>query len=150
MTDVAWPLEIVLRNAVHEMMHPPYDLPNDTELREALSLLEDDEFLMDKVLNHNPAFGYNSFEGFMEEDCVQALEQIINEKLGFEREAQKRWKENDEGMHVFAVALYNLMKEEDYNEKGELFRDFLIRMMRTGKLAPGKIKQMYDDFYFGW
>lgn len=150
LTDVAWPLEIVLRNAVHEMMHPPYDLPDDTELRKTLSLLEDDEFLMDKVLNHNPAFGYNSFEGFIEEDCVQALEQIINEKLGFEREAHQRWKENDDGMHVFAVALYNVMKEEDYNEKGELFRDFLIRMIRTGKLAPGKTKQIYDDFYSGW
>lgn len=150
LTDVAWPFEIVLRNAVHEMMHPPYDLPNDPKLQDALSALKEDEFLMDKVLNHNPAYGYNSFEGFIEEDCVQVLEQIINEKLGIEREAHKRWKESDEGMHVFAVALYNVMKEEDYNEKGELFRDFLIRMIRTGKLTPGKMKQIYDDFYSGW
>ncbi len=147
LTDVAWPFEIVLRNAVHEMMHPPYDLPNDTELREALSLLEDDEFLMDKVLNHNPAFGYNSFEGFIEEDCVQALEQIINEKLGIEREAHQRWKENDDGMHVFAVALYNVMKDENYNQQGKLFRDFLIEMVHSGKLGPGRIKDIYDDFY---
>jgi hypothetical protein len=147
LTDVAWPFEIVLRNAVHEMMHPPYDLPNDTELREALSLLEDDEFLMDKVLNHNPAFGYNSFEGFIEEDCVQALEQIINEKLGIEREAHQRWKENDDGMHVFAVALYNVIKDENYNQQGKLFRDFLIEMVRSGKLGPAKIKDIYDDFY---
>jgi hypothetical protein len=150
LTDVAWPFEIVLRNAVHEMMHPPYDLPHDLELREALSLLKEDEFLMDKVLNHNPAYGYNSFDGFIEEDCVQALEQIINEKLGMEREAHQRWKESDEGMHVFAVALYNVMKEENYNERGELFRDFLVRMIRSGKLGPGKIKGIYDDFYSEW
>jgi hypothetical protein len=150
LTDVAWPFEIVLRNAVHEMMHPPYDLPNDPELGEALSLLKEDEFLMDKVLNHNPAYGYNSFEGFIEEDCVQALEQIINEKLEIEREAHQRWKESDEGMHVFAVALYNVMKEENYNERGELFQDFLVRMIQSGKLQPGKIKDIYDDFYSEW
>ena len=147
LTDLAWPFEIVLRNAVHEMMHPPYDLPNDKELREILDLLKKDEFLMDKVLNHNPSFGYNSFEGFIEEDCVQAIEQIINEKLGLEVESRRRWKGTDDGMHVFAVALYKLMKEENFNQKGELFRDFLIRIIRSGKLSPGKIKSIYDDFY---
>lgn len=55
LTDVAWPFEIVLRNAVHKMMHPPYDLANNDELRNLLFLLKGDEFLMDKVLNHNPA-----------------------------------------------------------------------------------------------
>jgi hypothetical protein len=150
LTDVAWPFKIVLRNAVHEMMHPPYDLPNDEELKDVLSFLKEDEFLMDKVLNHNPAFGYNSFEGFIEEDCVQALEQIINEKLNIEREAHQRWKESDDGMHVFAIALYNLMREENYNQQGELFRDFLIRMIRTDKLSPGKTKGIYDAFYSTW
>jgi len=147
LTDVAWPFAIVLRNAVHEMMHPPYDLANDEELRNTLDLLREDEFLMDKVVNHNPAFGYNSFEGFIEENCVQALEQMINEKLEIEKEAHQRWKESDDGMHVFAVALYNVMKEENYNQKGELFRDFLVRMIRSGKLSPGKIKPIYDTFY---
>jgi len=147
LTDVAWPFAIVLRNAVHEMMHPPYDLANDEGLRNTLDLLKEDEFLMDKVLNHNPSFGYNSFEGFIEENCVQALEQIINEKLKIEKEAHQRWEESDDGMHVFAVALYSVMREENYNQKGELFRDFLVRMIRTGKLSPGKIKPIYDAFY---
>ena len=63
------------------MMHPPFDLKNDSELISALNKLKDDKFFMDKVLNHNTSFGYNSFEGFVEEDCVQALDQIINENL---------------------------------------------------------------------
>ncbi len=147
LTDIAWPFEITLRAAIHEMMHPPYDLTNDDELRNTLYLLKEDEFLMDKVSNHNPSFGYNSFEGLIEEDCVQALDQIISEKLKIEKEAHQRWKESDDGMHVFAVALYNVMKEENYNQKGELFRDFLIRMIRKGKLSPGKIKQIYNAFY---
>jgi len=48
---------------------------------------------VDKVKNHNPAFGYNSFQGFIEEDCVQGLEQSIKENLKSNR--IKRCKEND-------------------------------------------------------
>lgn len=147
LTDAAYPFEIVLRNAVHETMHPPYNLRNDRELKGALDLLRADAFLADKVNNHNPAFGYNSFEGFIEEDCVQALEQIINEKLKTEVEAHKRWKENDDGMHVFAVALYSVMKEENFTGEREAFRDFLIRAIREGKLKAGRIKPVYDLFY---
>jgi hypothetical protein len=147
LTDVAWPFEIVLRNAVHEMMHPPYDPANDPELKKTLDLLKQDQFMMDKIENHNPAFGYNSFEGYLEEDCVQVLEQIIDEKLNIEKEAHLRWKESDDGMHVFAVALYQTMKAENYNQKGDLFRDFLVRMIQSGKLSPGNTKKIYDDFY---
>ena len=147
LTSVDYPFEITLRNAVHEMMHPPYDLTTDEELRKALERLKEDEFLMDKVLNHNPAYGYNSFEGFVEEDCVQALEQVINEKLGIAVEAQNRWKNADEGMHVLAVALHHLMKEKNFgqNNRQEHFRDFLIRMIRSGELAPGRIKKIVNE-----
>jgi len=147
LTNVAWPLEVVLRNAIHEMMHSPYDLASDEELKKVIYLLKKDKFIMDKVLNHNPSYGYNSFEAFIEEDCVQALEQIINEKLDLEIEAHKRWKEADEGMHVFAAALYSVMKKKKFNQKGEKFRDFLMRMIRSGELAPGRIKVVYDNFY---
>ena len=147
LTDVAWPFEIVVRNAAHEMMHPPFVSASDSRLVAALNQLKKDDFLMDKVLHHNPAFGYNTFDGFIEEDCVQALEQLINEKLRTEREAHVRWKESDDGMHVFAVALYEVMKKERFNEKHERFQNFLVRNIRSGGLAPGKIKPLYDAFY---
>src|SRR5262245_36253761 len=147
LTDAAYPFKIVLRNAVHEPMHPPYRLSADAVLKTALGSLRTDTFLMDKINNHNPAFGYNSFEGFIEEDCVQALEQIINEKFQVEVEAHKRWKQNDDGMHVFAVALYSLMKEENFAAGREPFRDFVIRMIHSGKLAPGKFEAIHKTFY---
>ena len=146
LTDAAYPFKIVLRNAVHEPMHPPYRLSTDADLKTALDSLRTDTFLMNKINNHNPAFGYNSFEGFIEEDCVQALEQIINEKFQVEVEAHKRWKQNDDGMHVFAVALYSLMKDENFAAGREPFRDFLIRMIRSGKLAPGKFEAIHKTF----
>lgn len=147
LTDIAWPFSILIRTASHEMMHPPFDLKNDTLLIETLSKLKQDQFLMDKVMNHNPSFGYNSFEGFAEEDCVQALDQIINEKLGISRDPRKRWKENDDGMHVLAIALYNIMKEDNYNEEKLLFRDFLIKNINNGRLLNGNIEKIYLEFY---
>jgi len=147
LTDAAWPFGILIRTASHEMMHPPFDLKNDSLLISTLTKLKTENFLMEKVLNHNPSFGYNSFEGFVEEDCVQALDQIINEKLGIVRDSKKRWQENDDGMHVLAITLYSIMKEENYNEKKEVFRDFLIRNIENGKLLNGNIEKTYNQFY---
>jgi len=39
------------------------------------------------------------------------------------------------------------MKKKNFNQKGEKFRDFLIRMIRSEELAPGRIKIIYDNFY---
>ena len=102
---------------------------------------------MDKVLNHNPAFGYNSFEGYMEENIVKAVDQIIAEKLNVAHDAQKRFKQNDDGMHVFAAALYSTMKKEGFPQNNESLRDFLLRIVRTEKLFPGKVKSTYESFY---
>jgi hypothetical protein len=145
--DVSYPFAEVLRNAVHEMLHPPYDPSRDPELRRALDSLRADAFLAGRIRNHNPSFGYNSFDGFVEEDCVRALEQVIGEGIGIGRDARLRWKEEDDGIHVFAVALYSLMRQENYQASRETFRDFLLRMIGTGRLAPGKILPLYQAFY---
>ena len=147
LTDVAWPFKIVIRTAVHEMMHPPYDVNHNKKLSDAIESLRRDDFLMDKVKNHNPSFGYNTLEGLVEEDCVQALDEMINEKFGIAWDAHERWKINDDGIHVFAVALYQVMKEENYNSKHEVFADFLVRMIDSGKLAAGTIKGWHEKFY---
>jgi len=148
LTDVAWPYYIVVRNAVHEMMHPPYTLEGDAELKAVLDSLRADKFVMDKVEHHDPSFGYNTLEGFMDEDCVQALDQLINEKLGVAMVAKSRWKQSDDGMHVFAVALYQLMKAENYPSSKDIsFRDFLVRMNKEGQFQPGKIETMYKKMY---
>jgi hypothetical protein len=145
--DAAYPFKIVLQNAVHEMLHPPYGLDQDKELKKSLNTLRADAFLMDKVEHHNPSFGYNTFESYIEENCVRALDQLIDERFKIAGDARRRWKEEDEGMHVFAVALYSLMKQEKLDEGRESFRDFLVRMIRSGKLKAGGVKKLYDAFY---
>lgn len=147
LTDIAWPFSILIRTATHEMMHPPFDLKNDTLLIESINKLRADEFFMDKVLNHNPSFGYNSLEGFVEEDCVQAMDQIINEKLGISKDPKERWQQSDDGMHVLAISLYVIMKEENFGNTDETYRDFFVRNIENGKLLNSNIKKMYEDFY---
>lgn len=146
-TSIQWPFEITIRTSGHEMMHPPYDYKNDEELRSVIQSFAKDEFVMDKVNNHNKSLGYNDLEGLFEEDCVQSMDQIINERLGISNDPGKRWQESDEGIHVIAIALYQIMKEENYGTGMELFRDFLIRTVRSGKLKPGGVKEYYDRFY---
>ena len=145
--DVTYPLKVVVQNAVHEMMHPPYDVTRDRELRDALNSLRADEFLMDKVKNHNRSFGYNSFKSFIEEDCVRALDQLIGERMKIAGDARGRWKAEDDGMHVFAVALYSRLKEDRYPARKEAFREYLIRAVRSGRLGAGNIKPTHDAFY---
>jgi hypothetical protein len=141
-THHSWPIETTVRTAAHEMMHPPYDRATDAELRAALDTLRQDPLLMNRVTNHNPSFGYNDFEGFVEEDCVQALDQRIAEKLGVADDPRQRWRASDDGMHVLAMALYQLFREQAFPTGGETFRDFLLRAVRTGELAPGRIAEL--------
>ncbi|HYE95759.1 MAG TPA: hypothetical protein VD962_06085 [Rubricoccaceae bacterium] len=149
LTATTWPFDVVLPDAVHEMMHPPYDLAADTELRTALEGLRADSFLMERVEHHDPSLGYNTFEGFVEEDVVQALEQVVLERLGVAREPRVHWCRADGGMHVLAVALYRVMKEGSYAESGETVRDFLIREVTRGALQPGSLRAHYEAFYAG-
>ncbi|MFZ0284577.1 MAG: hypothetical protein WAL32_05060, partial [Terriglobales bacterium] len=147
LTYYLYPFRIVLRNAIHEMMHPPYDLAGDTELRAALESLKSDTFLMNKVEHHNKSFGYNTLAGLEEEDSVQALEQILAEKFGMGGDPQRYWKEQDDGIHVFAVALYSLMKQQKFDGSRESFPVFLKRQMKSGALSNGRIEKLNQEFF---
>jgi hypothetical protein len=147
LTHYLYPFRIVLRNAIHEMMHPPYDLANDAGLRAALQSLRSDTFLMDKVEHHNPSYGYNTLEGLEEEDCVQALEQIIAERFGMGGNPHRYWQTQDDGIHVLAVALYTLMKQLGFPDHDESFAAFLKRMIESGTLSNGHIAEMNRAFF---
>lgn len=144
LTDLSYPLEIVLRNGAHEMLHPPFDLAHDPVLRKALETLRQDPCLMDKVDHHNPSFGYNSFLGFVEEDVVQAFEQAIASRCGFAQDPRQRWRSADDGMHVLAVALYSLLEREPDLPP---IRAFLLRAIDSGALAPGRIQPRVEAFF---
>ena len=147
LTHYSYPFRIVLRNAIHEMMHPPYDLAHDAELRSGLESLKSDPFLMNKVEHHDTSFGYNTLAGLEEEDCVQALEQIIAEHFGMGGNPREYWNEQDGGIHVLAVALYSLMKEQHFDGSRESFPAFLRRQLRSGTLSHGQIERLNQKFF---
>jgi hypothetical protein len=147
LTAVVMPIEIVVRNAAHELMHPPFLPGRQDRVTRAVAALRSDSFLTEKVRNHERSFGYNTLEGLVEEDCVQALEQIINTRLMIAVEPRKRWKESDDGIHVFAVALYAVMQKRGFDGSAEPFQNFLCREIESGELGAGKIKPLYDAFY---
>src|SRR5262249_43833949 len=51
-THYSYPTRIVLRNAIHEMMHPPYD-PKDSRVLNVIAALRKDPYLMDKAEHHD-------------------------------------------------------------------------------------------------
>lgn len=134
-TGIVWPDEIVLRNAAHEVLHPPFPMDGPAA-KAALAVLEKDALLTKIVAEHDPAFGYNSLEGLLNEDMVEALEQIVSERLGFAVEPAKRWEQADDGMHVLAAGLYGLLKADGYDRTGGDLESWTIAAAMSGKLAP--------------
>jgi hypothetical protein len=60
---------------------------------------------------------------------------------------QRYWKEQDDGIHVLAVALYSLMKQQNFLEKHEAFSVFLDRTIRSGALSNGRIEELNHKFF---
>jgi hypothetical protein len=102
---------------------------------------------MDKVEHHNASFGYNTLAGLEEEDSVQALEQIIAERYGMGGDPRAYWRMQDDGIHVFSIALYSLMKEQKFDGSRESFPVFLKRQLRSGALANGQIEKLNRSFF---
>ncbi len=139
-TDVSYSDKTVMNNAVHELLHS-LDLQTNKETAKVVAELKNDPVMMDKLENHNPSFGYNTFEGYVEENCVKALDEIINSRYGFTefKNAKKRWRRNDGGMHVLAAVLHELMVQENFLESDELYEDFIVRMIQEDRIV-GEIK----------
>ena len=76
----------------------------------AIDALGKDSLIAEKVKHHNPSFGYNTVPAYIEEDSVQALEEIISEEFGVGHDPVQYWKEQDDGMHVLAAAIYEQYK----------------------------------------
>ncbi len=133
------------RIAIHEMLHEPF-VSDDKDLWAKVSILQNDPFLMEHLENHDPNMGYNTFEAYVKESTVDALEQIISERLGIARPLSTRYgKGEDDGMHVLAPALYALMKQEHFLDSGESFQNFFLRMLSEGKLAPERTRALYEE-----
>jgi hypothetical protein len=78
-------------------------------------------------------------EGILNEDTVQAMDQIIAERLGVSAPPAKRWGDADDGMHIVAAGLYGMLKAEGYDRKGGKIEAWMADAVKTGKLAPANL-----------
>jgi hypothetical protein len=145
LTHVSYPFSIVLHNAIHEPMHPPYHA-DDPKVREAIELLGRDPLVIDKVQHHDPSFGYNTTAGYIEEDSVQALEQLVSEKFGVARNPCEYWKNQDGGMHVLAAALYTDYKQAS-SAKAEPYSEWFVRAVQDGQLRGSNLQKTVQSFF---
>ncbi len=145
LTHVSYPFSIVLHNAIHECMHPPYRT-EDAKVQQAIELLGRDPLVADKVEHHDASFGYNTTAGYIEEDSVQALEQIVSEKFGIGHNACEYWREQDGGMHVLAAAMYVGYKGAA-SETAEPYSQWFARAVESGRLRGSNLKETVQSFF---
>jgi len=145
LTHVSYPFSIVLHNAIHESMHPPYHA-DDVQVRSAIDRLGKDPTVMDKVEHHDPSFGYNTAGGYIEEDSVQALEQMVSEKFGVGHNPCQYWREQDDGMHVLAAALYIGYKRAQ-SETPQPYSTWFTGAVENGRLLGSGLKQTVESFF---
>lgn len=138
-THVSYPFEIVLRNAIHEMLHPPYDATRPCVVA-ALGRLAEDPTIQAALARHDPSSGYNELAGYVDEDSVQALEAVLDERFGVGRDQRAYWKEQDGGMHVLALALYELLSSPERAAKAPLpYEAFFCSAVETGALGAAAL-----------
>lgn len=145
LTHESYPFDIVLHNAIHEMMHPPYDA-NDPSIAKAIDLLAHDPLIADKVAHHNPSFGYNTVPGYVEEDSVQALEEMIGEEFGVGRDPRQYWQEQDDGMHVLAAAIYVDYKAA-FNRTPQPYSKWFTQAVVDGSLRGPNLQKTVAAFF---
>jgi hypothetical protein len=145
LTHESYPFDIVLHNAIHESMHPPYDTA-DPRVKKAIELLSLNPVVADKVAHHDASFGYNSAAGYIEEDSVQALEQIVSEQFGVGRDARRYWKEQDGGMHVLAAVFYTKYKAALQHEPVS-YSEWFVHAVNDGELGGDKLQAVARQFF---
>lgn len=133
-----YPVETVVRIVAHEMLHPPFPMDGPAA-KAALAVLDADPFMVRILKEHDPDFGYNSMDGILNEDTVEALDQIVSERLGVARDPGERWRGADDGMHVLAAALYGMLKADGYDRTGGDIERWMAEAAAGGKLAPERI-----------
>lgn len=133
-----WDKENSLRVAVHEMFHPPFDRTNPV-LRRAGARIAADPLVNNIIETVDPAYGYTDLRGIVDEDSTQALDMIVSLKLGLDRDPREYWREQDNGMHLLAAAMYDAMIETGFAETGGVYEDWLIGALSGEVLSPAAI-----------
>ena len=130
--------EPTVRNAAHELLHPPFDMSGPAAAA-ALAVLDLDPLITRIVAEHDPMWGYHTLPALLEEDIVQALDQIISEALGVANKPSARWNAADDGIHVLAAGLYGLLTVDGWAETGGNIEAWLAAAATDGRLESSSL-----------
>jgi len=140
LTSPEYGVSAQVRVAAHEMLHPP--LPKGGEVEKAaLAVLGKDKLFAIIVADHKSP-GYNTLEGYLNEDLCQAIDQLVIEQLSLAKNPADRWRDADEGMHVLAAGLYGLLRQDHWQVNGGSIEKWIASAVREGRLAPSVLHPM--------
>jgi len=125
-TDASYSLDIILSNATHELFHPPYQID---KVRKYVQTIFEIPWVRKAFDKQDPNSGYNSMEGFIEENIVEALGIYIAVKLGADIEPFEYFKSHDGGSHVIAPYFYRYLCDSE-KKSNQSFEDYFIRFCR--------------------
>ena len=144
LTDVHWPFEIVFRNAVHEMMHPPFH-PSFKSVDDLVEELQQDSLWSHAFEHSSTSSGYNTYKGLFEEGAVQALENHLNHTFGMGRNVDDYWQKQDNGLHIMAICLYVAMQDWDFSRRNHYTK--FLRYFRKQVKKHGGLSYYYHQMY---
>lgn len=139
LSDSQVPLRITVKTALHELLHPPF--ARTGAIDELLKRIEADPWFARLVRDHDPAFGYTTAAGLLEEDLITAIDVYNAHRLGLLDDPHAYFADHDDGLHALAYLLFQLIGRE--HRAGETYQDFLLRLDREGKLRPGALEAQF-------
>jgi hypothetical protein len=143
LTDLRYESDLILNIAVHELLHPPW--PKGHPVTDRLDALAADPFLAARFAARDPAAGYNTWAGYAEEDAAQALDQLLNTRLGRNTRGTPvtRWTTADDGMHVLALLLYDTLLRGGFDPATGSYADFLADALADTNTWPPDLEARY-------
>lgn len=138
-------IKTIIDDSIHENLHL-IDI-QEPALWEAVRTLQQDDYYMRNFQSHDFSNGYATFESYLEEDIVEGLDQYLAEKVDAAEDAHLRWSQSLTGLNILSPVVYSLLKQENYSPAVETYHDFLIRMVKEGKLKAGMIESANRQFY---
>lgn len=155
--DVSYPAYVTARSAYHEIVHAYGDRLVDSLLAAQFKNLETDSFLQLTVARIDNNTAYKSFKVFFHEEVTTAVEMWVAERRRVISQSnhtsandptttvRQYLAEHDGGIHVLAAVIYSYLAEGLKKDK-QSYAEFLRMLFDSGRLAPGKIEQRYNQF----
>ena len=133
----------LVRVAAHEMLHNWVDWTGAPTLTAWVASLRTDPLLARAFEGRNRHHGYNSYLALAEEGITKALDQLAAERLGVALDPWERWFLHDDGLHVLALAWYEALRGEPFDEQPAQIHTRAAGVVGRGTVAPGHIGALW-------